>query len=145
MTGREYLRQARALNSKIKNLEEEVDKLREEQAAVRSAWPDGQPHGTGTTDPTGVMASRLADKLLTAEHELLATRDALLVKRMEILKTINKVERAEYNRLLYLRYVQCLKWEDIAEDMHYVYQWVAGPLHDNAVAEVEKILSLDSN
>lgn len=139
MTAKEYLMQVRVLASKVRSLDEEITALREEQASIRSAWPDGQPHGSGTTDPTGMMATRLADQLLRAETELISLRSQLWAKRMSIIDTISKVTKAEHNRLLYLRYVQCRSWEEIAVEMHYTYRWITS-LHGQALQEVEKIL-----
>lgn len=145
MTAKEYLLQIKQLNAQIKNVEDEIHSLREREVSIRSAWPDGQPHGSGTTDPTGEMAVRLADQLLDLEETSLRLQTALWRKRNEILETLGKVKTAEHNRLLYLRYVQSETWEQIAVDMHYTYQWVAGPLHGNALLELEKILTVDSN
>lgn len=145
MTAKEYLLQIKQLNAQIKNVEDEIHSLREKEISIRTSWPDGQPHGSGTTDPTGEMAVRLADQLLDLEETSLRLQTALWRKRNEILETLGKVKTAEHNRLLYLRYVQSETWEQIAVDMHYTYQWVAGPLHGNALLELEKILTVDSN
>jgi len=145
MTAKEYLLQIKQLNAQIKNVEDEIHSLREKEISIRASWPDGQPHGSGTTDPTGEMAVRLADQLLDLEETSLRLQTALWRKRNEILETLGKVKTAEHNRLLYLRYVQSETWEQIAVDMHYTYQWVAGPLHGNALLELEKILTVDSN
>lgn len=141
MTAKEYLLQVHKLDIMIRNLDDEIRKLREEEVSIRSTWPDGQPHGSGTTDPTASMAVKLADQLSDLEDSHSRTRAELWQKRKEILGTISRVNQPEYNRLLYLRYVESCTWEEIAVDMHYTYQWVAGPLHGNALKEVEKIIN----
>lgn len=141
MTAKEYLLQVHKLDVMIRNLDDEIQKLRAEEVSVRSTWPDGQPHGSGTTDPTGTMAIKLADQLSDLEDSQMELRSKLWHKRNEIILTIGKLERPEHNRLLFLRYVDGCTWEEIAVDMHYTYQWVAGPLHGNALQELEKIIN----
>lgn len=140
MTPKEYLSQIKILDNQIKNLDEEIAAMRGEIITIRSSWPDGMPRGSDTSDPVGELATRLADELERMEREQLELRSKLWSKRNEVIHTINKVRHAECNRLLYLRYVQLETWEAIAVDMHYTYQWVAGPLHSTALYEVKLIL-----
>lgn len=140
MNAKEYLMKVRLLDKKIKNLEEEIRDLRSEIITVRSSWPNGQPHGTGVSNPVESAVTKLIDELQSIESQHLALQSQMWSERNEVIKTIGKVSHAEYNRLLYLRYVQGEMWEQIAVDMGYTYQWVAGPLHSNALQEVDEIL-----
>lgn len=141
MNAKEYLMRVRKLNNRIKNLDEEIRDLRSEIITVRSSWPDGNPHGTGVSNPVEEAVEKLTDQLQSIELKLLMLHSQLWSTRMEIIETIGKVEHVEHNRLLYLRYVQCDMWEQIAVEMGYTYQWVAGTLHSNALQDVEKILN----
>lgn len=143
MEAKEYLSQIKKLNQQIRNLDEEIQDLRSEIITVRSSWPDGEIHGSGGTSPVEVAVEKLVDGLQKIETEQLMLRSRLWSVRNEIINTIGQVTHAECNRLLYLRYVKCEMWEEIAVDMHYTYQWVAGPLHSNALQEIQQIL--DSN
>ena len=140
MNAKEYLMQIRMLDNKIKNLDEEIRDIRSEIITVRSSWPDGQPHGTGVSNPVESAVVKLRDQLEEMEHRMMALRSQLWSTRNDVIETIGKVTQAEYNRLLYLRYVQGKMWEQIAVDMGYTYQWVAGPLHSNALQEIDEIL-----
>ena len=60
-TAQKYLEQIQRIRATISNLDSQIERLRNEEASVRSAWTDGQPHGTGTTDPVGNAAAKLAD------------------------------------------------------------------------------------
>lgn len=144
MTAKEYLSQIAQLKTMIRNADDLIDDLRSQEITLRSAWPDGQPHGTGTTDPVGMAASKLADELKDAEYAQLQRRRSLYRKQLEITETLSHLERPEHNRLLFLRYVEGWTWEAIAEDMERTYQWVADSvsgLHGNALRELEKILA----
>lgn len=144
MTGKEYLLQIGKLKAMIRNSDDLIQDLRSQEISVRSAWPDGQPHGSGTTDPVGNAASKLADELADAEYAQLQLRRELYRKQIEITETLSRLERPEHNRLLFLRYVEGWTWEEIAEDMERTYQWVANSvsgLHGNALRELEKILA----
>lgn len=140
MNAKEYLSQIQILDNKIKNLEDEIRDIRSEIITVRSSWPNGQPHGTGVSNPVEQAVEKLIDQLEDIEKQHIMLQSKLWSARNEVIETIGKVSHAEYNRLLYLRYVQGCLWEQIAVQMGYTYQWVAGPLHSNALQEVDEIL-----
>lgn len=164
MSAKAYLGQVRILRARERILQDQIDIIRAEleaaEVTLRSAWPDGQPHGTGVTDPVGEKAAadvdariqekrkQLMDQLTDIEVQLLRVKSDLYAKRMEIIETIGSIPDADCNTLLYMRYVKCETWEQIAVSMHFTYQWVAGPLHGKALALMEKVLELktvDSN
>jgi hypothetical protein len=140
MTAKEYLLQIRLLSARVDMIDSNIRTIREEQLTLRSAWPDGQPHGTLTGDPTSQKAIELTEQLQKYESEQLRLRSELWRKRMQIVETIGKVEDAECYKLLFLRYVDMLTWEEIAVLMHYTYQWVAGPLHGKALNYISEII-----
>ena len=151
-----YLGQIRLMQSRERLLEAEVNVIRAElesvDVSIRSAWPDGQPHGVGVTDPVGEKAASdvdsqiherrqmLMERLKDIELRLLRAKYDLYEKRMEIIEQIGTVMDAECSELLYLRYVRCETWEQIAVTMGYTYQWVAGQLHGKALKLMEAVL-----
>lgn len=153
---KDYLLQIRMLDAKLKSIEENIEAIRRERQSLgdislHSPWPDGQPRGTVTSDPTGNQATRNADKyeekreelarrLREYEHQQILTRSELWSKRMEILAVLDKVPDPLCYQLLVLRYVECRKWEWIAVELDKTYQWVAGPLHGRALVLVDEIL-----
>lgn len=153
---KDYLLQIRLLDAKLNTVTSIIDKIRQQlkelgDVDLSSSWPDGQPHGTITTDPTGSKAiknleqyklehDKLVDKLREYEHQEISARSELWSKRMEILSVLDKVPDPLCYQLLVLRYVECRKWEWIAVELDKTYQWVAGPLHGRALVLVEDIL-----
>ena len=138
MTAKEYLMQIRILDARCRSLESEIEAIRAETATLRSPWPDGQPHGTNVGDPVGTQASKLADQLNRLEEQLLKNKGRLWLKRMEIVETIGRVQDADCNRLLYMRYIENRKWEEIAVELGYTYRWVTS-IHGNALKKIDEI------
>ena len=138
MRAKEYLMQIRKIEGQIQQIEAEIRSLRDEQIVLRSPWPDGQPHGTGKSDPVGNQAVKIADKIAELEVKALKKRGELWAKRSEIIETIGLVQDARLNRLLWLRYVQGVSFEEVAVDMHYTYRHVIS-LHGEALKQIDEI------
>ena len=138
MTAKQYLLQYKLLTAKIENLEQDLAELREARSSI-SINLDGMPHGTDLSDKTARLAVQLADM----EEDILDLRSEAWKTRLRIIHVLSKVETPEHNVLLHKRYLEDKTWEQIAVEMHYTYQWVAGPLHGQALREIDKIL--DSN
>lgn len=134
-----YLWRIRKINEDIKDVEDMIRDVREEQETIRSAWPDGQPHGTGTTDPTAQAIIALEKKIGDYERKLLRHKSDLWGAKMDILDTISKVQDAKLSRLLYLYYVESKTWEEVAVELHYSWRHTLRR-HGQALQEVDKIL-----
>ena len=114
-----------------------IRELEDDRAAsqLRSPNLDGMPHGTSLSDKTARLAAQLAD----AEEEIIELRSEAWSIRMEIVRTLNRIQSPEYNMLLYLRYIEGKTWEQIAVEMHYSIQHIYR-MHDTALSAVEEIL-----
>lgn len=120
MTAKEYLKQyeyaARRAERCRKEYEDEMQRI----DAVRSLSDnDGMPHGTNISRPTEEKAIRLASialKWKTAELE------ALEVKQ-RIFTVINRIQGIEGD-VLYGRYIELRRWDEIAEALHYSTQGI---------------------
>lgn len=135
MTAKEYLRQYRLMTARIRNREHDLAELREERESI-SINLDGMPHGTSLSDKTARLAAQLAD----AEEEIIELRSEAWSIRMEIVRTLNRIQTPEYNTLLYLRYIEGKTWEQIAVEMHYTFRHTTR-LHGDALREVDAILA----
>ena len=60
-------------------------------------------------------------------------------KKREIFDVIKSIENPTYKSILYKRYVQGKKWEQISEELNYAYTHVANRLYKKAVVEVCKV------
>lgn len=132
MTAKEYLRQYEYATMRIRRLEEELDQETDLIDAIRSASDnDGMPHGSGTSDPTAEKAIRLADKTLRLID---ARLDAVRI-RQEVYDFIQGIDGIE-GEVLYERYINLRKWEEICVLVHYSWQGVH-KVHKRALAIVE--------
>ena len=135
MTPKEYLKQyeyaARRAARCRKEYEDEIQRI----DAVRSLSDnDGMPHGTNISRPTEEKAIRLANAALkwkTAELEALEIRQ-------EIFMIINEVDGIEGD-VLFGRYIELRRWDDIAAALHYSQQNIFR-IHGRALQLVAEIM-----
>ena len=161
MNAKEYLLQVGITEAKIKTLDAEIDRIRKElhsmsDVSLTSAWPDGQPHGTKTTDPTGQKAVKLADAynekrdelkamLLEYEYRHIQLRSHLWSVRADVIETIEQIYdpteplTKTYYELLMLRYVDNKSWERIAVELGYTFRHTIR-MHGIALQRIERIL-----
>lgn len=140
MTAKEYLLQVRRLNATIKRLDQEIARARNELITLRSSWPDGQPHSTGgKSDPVGEKAAQLADTIEQIETEQLATRSHMWYVRSTIIEQIGKVADPLLQEILYSRYVDSKRLEEIAVDIGYSWRHTVRK-HGEALQAMERVL-----
>lgn len=162
MNVKEYLWQVGIIDARLKTIDANIKKIQYDLQAigdisVSSKWPDGQPRGTKTTDPTGSKAVKLADatnkkrdelirELRELEYRQIITRSHLWSVRMDVIDTIEKIyDPAEpitktYYKLLMLRYIDNKTWEQIAVELGYTFRHTTR-LHGIALKRMEKILN----
>lgn len=133
---KEYLLQVSRAEHRIKRLQEEIQTL-QELATSTSAISQGERVISSTSH------DKMADTICTIEERIEEwnTEVRKLVEiRAEIMTTISKLSNEEYREILYKRYCQSKKWEEIALEMNYTYQWVC-KLHGRALLELDKVLN----
>ena len=135
MTAKEYLQQYKSIMARILTIERELSDLRSASEGVTSKI-DGMPRGSRVSDRTARLATDIADY----ESDLEDLWHQALRVRAGILRTLFKVDDPIYFTLLHRRYILCLKWEDICDELHYSYSWVSKTLHERALKEIDKIL-----
>ena len=140
MIAKEYLRQYEYADRRVRRLEAEYEQEMLMVDAIRSASDnDGMPHGNNISKPTEDRAIRLADRKLRLVQ---ARLDALEV-RQDIFDLINDIEGVEGD-VLYQRYINLHKWEEICVLLHYSWQGIH-LIHRRALAIVESRLKCTNN
>lgn len=139
MTAKEYLNQLKAIDARIRSIDRDIEVLRTEQISLRSAWPDGQPHGTGISDPVAMQAVKVADELGKLEVTQMKWRWELMRKRVEISNTIAMLNDGVLQQILYDRYVERKSFEQIAVDIGYSWRHTIR-LHGTALFRIQEII-----
>ena len=153
---KKYMMQYRIIKSRLRAAEAIIEEIREEligidDVTLRSAWPDGQPHGTGTSDPTANRAvaavdsmteehrEKLKRQLLELEVREIRTRSELWEKRMEIEDTVGRVKDPIQQDLLRMRYIEGKTFELIAVELNYSWRHTMR-IHEDALCSIKKII-----
>lgn len=117
MTAKEYLSQARLLDSAIDTRLERITRLRA-LVSGRTARTDGMPRGGKSADWTDTVI-----KIAEMERALDVDIDRLIDLRREIASVIAAVPDARYRTLLECRYLCGWSWRRIARAMNYSEDW----------------------
>lgn len=120
MTAKEYLKQYEYAARKAARCRKEYEDEMRKIDAVRSVSDnDGMPHGSGISKPTEEKAIRLAAKAL----EWKAAELEALEIRQRIFTTISMIPGIEGD-VLFGRYIELRRWDEIAETLHYSAQGI---------------------
>lgn len=134
MTAKEYLRQYRKMSESLRQIESDLMRLEEERDSIQIR-ADGMP-GSGRVSK---RVESLAVRIIDLQRRIMARREKLLVKREEIRNVILLVPDPKLSRLLDLRYIEGMKWEEISKemviDLRYIYR-----LHGRALQEADRVL-----
>lgn len=133
MTAKQFLKQYEEANYKALQHKREYEKQLELIGSV-SMKMDGMPHGSGISKPTEEDALKLADKALRWRE---AEIDAIRI-RQTVYEMIADVPGIE-GKVLYERYINLHKWEEICILLHYSWQGIH-LVHKRALAIVESRL-----
>ena len=136
MTVKEYLRRYEEADRKARQHAAEYERELEKIGSL-SVKMDGMPHGSNVSRPTEEAALKLADK---AAKWKAAEIDAIRI-RQEVYDAIHDIPGIE-GRVLYERYVNLHKWEEICILVHYSWNGVHH-VHRRALQLVEEKMVLN--
>ena len=134
MTTKQYLSQYKRMMDECRCLDVEIEELWTQLTSATSN-NDGMPKGSVQDRQTKLHAI-MSDKLKVKREKKKEAEDLMA----EILEVIDQVTEPTYRQLLFERYIQDKKWEDIATDLLYVEEYVRGELHGKALNEVRFIM-----
>lgn len=128
MTAKEYLKQYEYATRRAERFRKEYEQEMQKIDAVRSLSDnDGMPHGSGISKPTEDKAVRLAAKAIEWKN---AELEALEI-RQRIFTAVSEIPGVEGD-VLFAKYIELKKWEDIADDLHYSLRGIYG-IHGRAL------------
>ena len=125
-----WLLQYRRLDDRIDRLEKEKARWIA-RATKMSAPSDGMPHGSGISDAVGFAVSTAADLAAEIDREI----DRLVDLRRDIEAAIQAVGGPLLRELLERRYIDGMRWEEVAEAMSRDIRWIFR-LHGKALSKL---------
>ena len=131
---KEFLKQYKEACRLVSRLQNEYREETEKIDSIRSSLGDGTPHGGQISKTVELQAIRLAD--LSDEWKL-AEIEATQI-RHGVVKVINSVQ-GEKGAVLYERYINLKKWEEVADTVNYPLRQVHN-LHRDGLEAVAEII-----
>ena len=128
---KQYLLRYRAADAEITDLLLEKERMMSLLTKATSTISD-MPGGGGEGDKIGGGIARLME----LDEEINKKIDALVDFRKVVESKINTVGDSTLRRILFLRYINGLTWENVAVVMNYGYRQVCR-LHGKALSELK--------
>ena len=132
MQGKEYLRQMFVLSRRVRALRERRDSLRELSDATGGGLSDVKVQTSPAHDQLGDRIALMMDLDNVLDQEIVR----LLYMEMRVTEAINRLEKPEHRLIMYERYVNLKRWEDIAADNCYSWRAVH-KIHQKALECIE--------
>lgn len=133
MTAKEYLRQYRDADDAINAKLDQIHRLRELATKTTQTLAKDRVRASGEQD----KVAKIVTKIVDMEREVDADIDGLREVKRQVEDTIAGVSDPRERKVLTLRYINGLRWEEIAVQLNYHYRWVL-ELHGRGLRAVEK-------
>ena len=118
MTAKEFLRRARAVDRRVDEAQERVERIRAKLEAGRMSSVTGMPRG-GSSDWT-----QTADRLIELEQAVNERTRELVRWKLAAIDAIRQVEEPRLAEVLELYYIDGMTWEQVAQRMGLDLRWV---------------------
>lgn len=138
MTVKEYLGEIRRLTGVIEDLEKSIEILRDDIESIKGIQYDKDKVMTTAS------GDAMVNKVIRLEQMMGNIGDIMIErakKRAQITTQITLMANRTYMQLLFKRYVEFKKFEQIAIEMNYTYEYVR-QLHAQALGEFEKLYDI---
>lgn len=132
---KEYLQQIRKAQLHINSLQEEIETMKELAVSIGAMNQDEKVLSSVSQDKMADIICKIEDRTVELKDKM----TEYIQLRAEVMATISKVDNEDYQQILYKRYCQMKKWEEIALEMSYTYQWVC-KLYGRALEKIKEIL-----
>ena len=139
MNVKEYLGQLERLELMTKQKKEELMRLKELAVSIGSPALSTDKVKSGST-PKAAGFEKNIEKYMLLEEEIKQEISEFAAKRHTIINQIQGLDDAKYLNILYKRYVEYKKLDEIAEEMHYSYRNICY-IHRKAIKKFEETIS----
>jgi hypothetical protein len=136
LKAKEYLRQIKTMDAKINTDIEELASLEALATKTTSVLGDERVQSSGSQQKMADAVVKIADLRNSINEQI----DRFIDFKEEVKNLLFESCDSECISLLYKRYFQDKKWEEIAVEMKYTFKWVSGGLHQRALSQVQKAL-----
>lgn len=136
MTVKEYLLNIKKLKRAIRLKQEEIEELRTLATSITVKTGEEPVQTSGTSDKVGNIVAKIVDLQRDMEDSMIE----YLKQRAECVKLLEQMQEVDEREVLYRRYVQDMKWEEVAQAMGYSNTHVRGTLHDTAIINFENLI-----
>lgn len=134
MTAKEYLKQLKKLDVMINQEVKELEELRLKAMSIGSI--DYSKGRTQTNSFKGAPFVELIKHIADLEAEINIDIEKLVDRKHKIIKQIQALDDTNYMEILYKRYVEFKKLEEIAVEMNFTYQYTR-EIHGYALQKFE--------
>lgn len=136
MTAKQYLQQLRKIDVRIQQMMSEKEFLEAQLTNTTMAPREIQVIASLPQDP---MADRVI-QLVNLEKELNSRIDKLIDLRAEIVNLIQQLDSPIQMQVIYKRYVEFKKWDDIEKETNYSFQHLKR-IHIRALRSLDQKMS----
>lgn len=133
MTAKEYMNRVRRQYYVVKQAEEELTAIKADILSLKAS--------SMTEHVSGTKESDLADKYIKLEKyfdRVIGEWDKLIDMRIEAKAMIKMLPDETQQAVLYARYINCSRWENIASDMGYSWRGIF-KIHGLALKNFERV------
>ena len=131
MKAKEFLDQYRDAVNIVRNLKEQAGQLEMLAEGTGIDVSKEQTRSNAVNDPTGELGAKLAD----IYRDIMDAAGKAVNVLMDVSRVINAVDDPNGSRVLHLRFIELLAWEEIADEMHYTQRHVHR-IKDKALMDV---------
>ena len=136
MKAKSFLREYRRAQQRVEEIRRRLADLEEQSTSVTQAMEGDRVQTSLRPDKIGQVVAAKLD----LEYELLEAETDAMDTMNRIYAVLNQLEDPDYQRLLRLRYIKGLQWDDIRDQMHYEIRNVFY-IHGRALLAVEEIIN----
>lgn len=134
MTIKEYLRQYRRAALEANDILEEINAERQKMAGVRAIIYSDMPKSHDTERDLSAAYAEY-EQFVAKKLRAYNRRQSIM---LAVRKTIEGARTDIQYRVLYLRYIDGLKWDDVAERLGVSRQWV-NTVHGQALQQIRVV------
>lgn len=132
-TPKEYLSQYEVLKEKCLERKLELLELRQTMASIGSPEFKERVQSSGSGDQ---MSNRVI-RIVNMEQKISDMIDEMLEVKHRLITEIHELDDADAIKLLYKRYIECKRLEQISCDMNFTYQYVR-EMHGNVLEQFKE-------